>query len=139
MTVISYPISAYQNVPINAQFFQPSRFVISGVTLGQTTTITTTDDMNYVIGQEIRLIIPFSFGCYQLNGQTGYVISIPSGNQIIVSIDSSVNVSNFKSSPATTVAQIVAIGDLNFGFINQNGNMNQGTYVPGSFINISPL
>lgn len=139
MTVISYPISAYQNVPINAQFFQPSRFVISGMTLGQTTTITTTDDMNYVIGQEIRLIIPFSFGCYQLNGQTGYVISIPSGNQIIVSIDSSVNVSNFKSSPATTVAQIVAIGDLNFGFINQNGNMNQGTYVPGSFINISPL
>ena len=113
--------------------------MISGVTLGQTTTITTTDDMNYVIGQEIRLIIPFSFGCYQLNGQTGYVISIPSGNQIIVSIDSSVNVSNFKSSPATTVAQIVAIGDLNFGFINQNGNMNQGTYVPGSFINISPL
>jgi len=137
MTVISYPISAYQNVPINAQFYQPSRFVISGVTLGTVTTVTTTEDMNYVIGQQIRLIIPFSFGCYQLNGQTGYVISIPSANQVVVSIDSSVNVSPYKSSPATTVAQILAIGDLNFGFINSNGTM--GTYVPGSFINISPV
>lgn len=138
-TVISYPISAYQNVPIQPEFYKPRRFVISGVTIGQTTTITTTDDMDYVVRQQVRLIIPPSFGCRQLNGLTGYVLSIPNPNQVEISIDSSMNVSPYIASPATTVAQILAIGDLNFGFINSHGRINQGTHIPGSFRDISPF
>lgn len=136
-TVISYPIPAYQNAPIQSQFYEPSRFVISGVTLGQTTIVTTSVDQNYVIGQEVRLLIPSSFGCTQLNMQKGYVLSIPSSNQVEVSIDSSVNVDAFTSSSATTKPQILAIGDINQGQINSNGRKNTGTYIPGSFINIS--
>jgi|SRR6185503_811960 len=138
MTVISYPIPAYQNMPIQANFYQPSRFVISDITLGMQTIVTTTQDMNYAIGQEVRLLVPSSFGSYQLNGITGIVLDIPSSNQVTLSIDSSVNVNAFTSSNATTVAQILAIGDINTGATNTLGPLNEITYIPGSFINISP-
>lgn len=137
-TVISYPIPAYQNMPIDADFYQPSRFVISAVGLGNTTTITTSTDHNYVIGQQCRLIIPPSFGCIQLNEAQGIVLSVPSTTQVVLNIDSSMNVDAYIASSATTVAQILAIGDVNEGQLNANGPMNTIPYIPGSFINISP-
>ena len=139
-TVISYPIPPYQNVPIEPQYYQPSRFVIYSVTLGQETIITTSVNHNYVIGQLVRLIIPAAFGCFQLNESKGYVLSIPSSNQVLVSIDSSVNVDHFIASSSTAVfPQILAIGDVNSGQTNANGINSTLTYIPGSFINISPL
>lgn len=137
-TVISYPIPPYQNVPIEPDFYQPRSFIISNVSLGQTTTITTIDNMDYVIGQLVRLIIPPSFGCRQLNELTGFVLSIPMTTQVIISIDSSQNVDPFISSSAATKPQILAIGDINSGQINTNGRVSNITYIPGSFINISP-
>ncbi len=137
--VISYPIPPYQNLPIKAEYYEPNRFVISAVTLGKTTTITTTIDHNYVIGQTIRLIIPAKFGCFQLNEVQGYVLSIPATNQVVVSIDSSFNVDNFVSATATTASpQILAIGNVNSGQINNNGVNSNLTYIPGSFRDISP-
>jgi hypothetical protein len=133
------PVPYGTNFPINAQYFQPSRFVISNVTLGETTTITTTTNMNYVIGQLCRLIIPPSFGCYQLNESEGYVISIPAANQVVLEINSSENVGAYQASSATTVAQILAIGDINQGIISSTGANIPSTNIPGAFINISPL
>lgn len=134
------PVPPYNNPPIEPQFYIPQRFVISDVTLGQTTLVTTLLDMDYVIGQEIRLLIPSSFGCYQLNEQTGLVISIPMTNQVEVSINSSQNVNAFYgASLATTLPEIVAIGDVNSGVINSQGRMNTGLTIPGSFSNISPI
>ncbi len=137
--VITYPIPAYQNVPINAQFYVPNRFVISNVGLGFTTTVTTTIPHNYVIGQQVRVIIPPSFGCRQLNESFGYVIQIPSIDQVVIDIDSSKNVDPYINSQATTVAQILAIGDVNSGVVNALGTRHIGTFIPGSFIDISPL
>ena len=137
-TVISYPIPPYSNVPIHAEYYQPSRFVISGITLGVTTIITTTVDMNYVIGQLVRLIIPPSFGTIQLNEQEAYVISIPALNQVELNINSS-SMNAFISSSATTKAQILAIGDINQGALNNMGRSQAVTAVLGSFINISPF
>jgi hypothetical protein len=138
MTVISYPIPPYSNLPINAQYYEPSRFVISAITLGSTTTITTTINNNYVIGQLVRLIIPPSFGTRQLNEQEGYVLSIPSANQVVLDIYS-VGFDPFINSLATTQAQILAIGDIGNGTINSSGRSQTGTFIPGAFINISPL
>jgi hypothetical protein len=143
-TVISYPIPPYSNPPIEPQFYQPKVFVISGISTGVTTTITTTLDMDYVIGQEIRLLIPSKYGARGLNEQTGIVISIPSSNQVEVDINSN-GVDPFISSPtflpfqSKTPPQIVAIGDVNSGPINAQGRVNNGTFIQGSFINISPL
>jgi hypothetical protein len=138
--VISYPIPVYQNLPPDPQFYQPSRFVIEDIDLGQTTTVTTTEDHNYVIGQECRLLIPAPFGSFQLNEVKGNVLSIPASNQVELSIDSSRNVDLYVASLVTypSVAQIVAVGDYNSGQQNTQGRINQLTYVPGSFINISP-
>lgn len=135
-TIISYPIPAYSNVPIEPQFYQPRRFVISNITLGTTTTITTTENMDYVIGQLVRLIIPPSFGTRQLNEQQAYVISIPASNQVVLDIYS-IGMDAFVSSSATTKPQILAIGDINSGPTNI-GRTNNTTYIQGSFINISP-
>lgn len=136
--VISYPIPPYSNPPIEPQFYQPSRFVISNISLGVTTIITTTVNMNYVIGQLVRLIVPFSYGSRELNEREGNVISLPTTNQVEIDIDSSKNVSSFISSSATTKAQILGVGDVNTGIISSTGQNIPTTNIPGSFINISP-
>lgn len=130
------PIALFNNLPIQAQFYVPSRFVISAIALGPTTTITTKEDHDYVVGQEVRLIIPPSFGSYQLNETKGFVLSIPASNQFELDINTTVNVDAFISSSATTVAQCLAIGDVNTGQIN-TGRTNNLTWIPGSFRNIS--
>lgn len=143
MTVISYPIPAYSNVPIQPEFYQPRRFVISAISLGLTTTITTTLNMDYVIGQLVRLIIPPTFGTRQLNEAQGYVIAIPSANQVTLDINSQ-GFDPFINSLATTKAQILAIGDVNTGYVSSTGRSiptidgDTQIEIPGSFINISP-
>lgn len=136
-TVISFPVPLYSNPPIEPQFYQPSRFVISAITLGATTTVTTTVDHNYVIGQLVRLLIPPSFGCRQLNERSGILLSIPSSTQMVLDIYSAGGDAYIASS-APTQAQTVSVGDYNSGVINTNGRSTTGTFIPGSFLNISP-
>ncbi len=143
-TVISFPTPLYSNLPIESGFFQPSQFVISAITEGATTTITTTVDQNYVVGQQIRLTIPPAYGAYQLNGIQGMVISIPSSTQVTINVDSSffdafIPSPVFVTGQNLSVPQILAIGDFNGGQINSSGRNNLGTFIPGSFENISPL
>ncbi len=93
--------------------------------------------MDYVIGQLVRIMVPPLFGTRQLNMVEAYVISIPSPNQVELDVPS-VGFDTFIASTARTKAQIIAIGDINQGQQNRNGRTNQLTYIPGSFINISP-
>lgn len=134
-TVLSYPIPAYQNLPINSDYYSPSEFVISAISQGVLTTVTMATNTNFVIGQLVRFIIPPSFGIRGLNGQSGYVVSIPSANQVTVNINSN-GMDAYILSSATTVAQILPIGDINQGAINTSGPMSTETFIPGSFINI---
>lgn len=137
------PIAPENNPPIMAQYFAPGWFPITAITLGMTTTVTTSANFglncNYVIGQEVRLNIPIPYGAQQLSGQTGYVISIPMTNQVVLSINST-GFSPFVSSPAygPTLPQIVAIGDVNSGIISSTGQDVKDALLPGSFQNISP-
>jgi len=137
---ISGPIALYSNLPIEPQYYAPWRFVISNITLGMITTVTmiipAITSLNYVVGQQVRLIIPQTFGCRQLNEQTGYVIQVNPPNQVILDINS-IGADPYIPSPARTQAQILAIGDNVSGPINSNGRQTQ-TFIPGSFINISP-
>lgn len=134
------PIALYNNLPIEPQFYQPSRFVISSIALGRTTIVTATENMNYVISQLVRLLIPPSFGSYQLNEVEGYVLSLPTPDSVEISIDSLRNVDPFVIPPTSTdSAQILPVGDISSGSINTNGRTGNVTFIPGSFINISPL
>lgn len=136
----SGPIAPERNPPINPQYYQPGVFFITAITLGATTTVTTSVNHNYVIGQLCRLLIPQSYGSYQLNEVTGNVISIPTANQVVLDINST-NADAFVASPAygPTKPQIVAVGDVNTGTINATGRSANGTFIPGSFIDISPV
>ena len=136
------PIPPYSNVPIHAEYYEPSRFLISNITLGLTTIVETTVANNYVVGQMVRLIIPDYYGTYQLNNSQSYVISQPSSTQLELDIDSRFFNIYIPSPtlvlPNLSVAQIMAIGDIISGATNASGRVNLATSIPGSFINISP-
>ncbi len=138
------PIAPYNNVDIEAQWFEPSAFPLTAISTGTSTTITTGSAFgitnNYVVGQLVRFDIPSFYGIRQLDGQIAYVTQILGTNQVIVNINSSVGYDPFIPSPTygPTPPQVVAIGDVNSGPINSQGRTNNGTTIPGTFINISP-
>lgn len=136
--VITYPTPVYQNLPIEPQYYQPSQFYISNVSIGTTTTVTTAVNHNYVVSQLVRLLIPKGYGCTQLNEQLGYVIQVPAANQVVININSQ-NANAFISANLSQKPQIVAVGEINTGPINANGSQQLTTFIPGSFINISPV
>ena len=82
------PIALYSNVPIQPEFYKPRVYDISAISTGATTTITTSVDNDYVVGQEVRFLIPPAYGMGQLNQQTGFVLSLTSTTQFVVDIDS---------------------------------------------------
>jgi hypothetical protein len=135
--LLNGPIPPYNNPNIEPQNFEPSRFVISSMTLGYTTLITTSVNHNYVIGNLCRLLIPKGYGCNQLNESQGYVSSIPNPNQVVLQINSN-GINAFIAASLRQQPQILAIGDINQGSTNANGRKSTGTFIPGSFINISP-
>jgi hypothetical protein len=137
--LLSGPIPPQTNPPIMPEYFQPSNFDISAVLLGTSTLITTSSNHNYVIAQLVRLIIPNGYGCRQLNEKLGYVVSIPSPNQVLLSIDTSMNCDQFIAANLATLPQINALGDVNNGLISNTGPVVPINYIPGSFQNISPL
>ena len=138
MTAFPGPTPAYTNPPIQPQFYQPSRFIVTSITLGADTLVTTSVNHNYVIGQLTRLLVPQPYGTYQLNEQSAYVIAIPAPNQVLLNINSSLY-NAFVSSPAysPTTPQILAIGDINTPIPNAFGLSNLQTTIPGAFIDIS--
>ena len=137
------PLAPQRNPEIEPQWFQPSLFPITAISYGTTTTVTMGTAFgvsnNYVVGQLVRLVIPFFYGANQLNGQQAYVISIPSSTQVTLNIDTSIGYDPFIPSPSfsTSRATIEAIGDINSGPIN-TGRTDNGTTIQGAFINISP-
>ena len=139
----SGPIAPESNPEIEPEWFQPSVFTITAISYGATTTVTNSSsfgvDNNYVIGQRVRLVIPYQYGSYQISGQEAYVISLPDTNQVELNINTSIGVDPFIPSPTygPTPPQIVAIGDINSGVTNSS-RTNNSTVIPGSFINISP-
>jgi len=146
--VISGPIAPYSNLPITPQYYQPSQFEITAITYGATTTVsmangTNNVSPNYVIGQEVRLVIPPKYGARKLNGKRGLVISLPSATQVEIALDS-IGTDPFIASPtflpnqSQTPAQILAIGDISTGQLNVSGRINLGLTIPGAFENISP-
>lgn len=141
MSAIVGPVPLYSNPPIEPQYFQPWSFPISAISLGVTTIVTLTipaiTNLNYFAGQQVRLLIPPTFGCRQLNNSLSYVLSIVSSNQVELNLNSTMADPYFASS-ATTPAQLIAVGDINTGPINSQGRVNNGTFIQGSFINISP-
>lgn len=131
------PIPPYTNLPIQSNYYAPSLFFISAITQGTQTIVTTTVNHNYVVSQQVRLVIPQANGIQGLNETLSYVLNIPNPNQVTLSINSN-GLNPFVSTSNPNQPQILAVGDISFGNTNSSGIVNTGTYIPGAFINISP-
>ncbi len=133
------PIAPETNPPIHPEYYQPRLSFIAEIDLGETTTITTADDNDFVLGQQVRLIIPRQYGTFELNEQTGLIISILSSTEFVLNIYS-VGYNNFSipSIIPPCVAQAIPIGDVNSGISAQIGPITPVVTIPGAFINISP-
>lgn len=110
--------------------YLPGVNFISAITTGTTTTITTTSNHNYVVGQEIAFRIPSAWGTTGLNSLPNnstpgspvyaYVTSVTSNTVFVCSFNST-GFTAFNSNPtvAATVGltppQVVAVGDINSG------------------------
>lgn len=135
------PQAPERNPTPTPQYYQPSDFYITALTLGASTTVTTSVNLNYVVGQQVRFLIPSYYGTFQLNNLDGFVTSVPAANQVVVNVNST-GMNAFIASPTygPTKPQIIAIGDVNTGDIiatGRNQTMKQ-TGLPGAFINVSP-
>lgn len=122
-------IGIFKKVLFPYLYFPGSTF-ISGITLGNTTTVTTTDAHNFRVGQEVAFRIPKQWGTVELNSlpnlqipgspMYGYVISVTDYHTVVVNINSStytpfvVN-QTVASLTGLSYPQIVAVGDVNTG------------------------
>jgi hypothetical protein len=108
----------------------PGQTFISTITLGTTTTITTTDAHNFRVGQEVAFRIPSQWGTVELNSLPnipipgspiyGYVITVTDYQTVVVNINSSAYTAfnsnqTVASVPGLSYPQIVAVGDVNTG------------------------
>ncbi len=142
--------------------YSPGVSFISALTLGSTTTVTTTEPHNFVVGQEVAFRIPSQWGTIQLNSQNnprvpsspvyGFVTTVSSSTSFVVNIDSSfftpfnTNVA-ISSVPGLSFPQVLAVGDVNTGGVAYSGaalypsplvngfSTINGPAISGSFVN----
>ena len=132
------PIAPQRNPEPMPEWFQPSRFGISAIVRGSDTVITTDDDHNYVLGQQVRILVPFNYGTVQINELDAFVIGIPSSTEVRININSSTFTDFIPSPPSLlTPPSIQAIGELNTGLLVTSRSAPTTT-IPGAFENISP-
>lgn len=131
--------------------YYPGTVPIAAITVGATTTIDTTYQHNFVVGQEVAFRIPTVWGTYQLNSLPnaalpgspiyGYVTAVNSPTEVVVNINST----GYTAFTAPTVAQskgvsypqIVAVGDNNSGSLlfGYNSNTINGPAISGAYLN----
>lgn len=131
-------IAPQRNPPITPWYYIPRAAFIASIVQGQTTTVNTVHSQNYVVGQIVKILLNSNNGCRGLNNREFIVISVPSSTQVILDVNSLLE-TPFVLTASNTEPQIVPVGDYNSGAINNQGRVNNSTYIQGSFINISPL
>jgi hypothetical protein len=130
------PAGAFVRQVLSPWLYLPGVNFITALTLGATTTVTTSTPHNYVVGQEIAFRIPASYGTTQLNSLPNntipgspvyyYVTSITS-NTVFVCNAVSTGYTAFNSNqtvasvPGLTLPQVIAVGDVNTGGVQFSG------------------
>ena len=112
------------------QLYLPQDDVISAITTGATTTISTAMQHGFQVGQEVAFRIPSAWGTTQLNSLPnsvipgspiyGYVVSVTDLQNFVVSINSSSYTAYSSNQTIASVSglsypQVVPVGDVNTG------------------------
>lgn len=112
--------------------YQPVIAYPESITNAENAFVTTTDDHTFVVGQSVKFIIPISCQMIQLNGKIGTILDV-SDDTFTVDINT-IGFNTFVPSEEEDyeIAQILPIGDVNFGYVFEEGtSLNR---VLGSFI-----
>lgn len=130
------PTGAFVRQVLYPWLYEPGVNYISAITTGATTTVTTTNNHNFVVGQEIAFRIPSAYGTTGLNSLPNnttpgspvyyYVTSITS-NTVFVCNAVSTGFTAFNSNqtvasvPGLQLPQVLAVGDVNSGGVAYSG------------------
>lgn len=114
--------------------FYPFRCDIDAISsIGDSILVTTSVDHMFVVGNQVSFSIPAEYGMRQLSGKTGYVTSVLNTDQIIVNINA-VDFNSFITPVAAfDPAQVIPIGDSNYGTLSPGGIPENPNTVPGAF------
>lgn len=122
-------VGSYKKILYPNLYF-PGDVVISAITTGATTTISTAGAHQFQVGQEVAFRVPSAWGTTQLNSLPntlipgspiyGYVVAVTDFQNFVVNINSTGYTafnSNqaFASYPGEKFPQVVAVGDVNTG------------------------
>ena len=121
-------VGSYKKV-LYPDLYLPNDNFISAITLGATTTVSTTAQHQMQVGQEVAFRIPAAWGTIELNSLPnvvipgspiyGYVVSVTDIQNYVVNINSqgytAFNSNVAFASSGRTFAQVVAVGDVNSG------------------------
>ncbi len=128
--IAASPAGAYVMKVLYPFLYVPEDNVTAFITLGATTTVTTTMYHNFEVGQEIAFRIPTVYGTTQLNSLPnvlipgspvyGYVTSVTDNWTFVCSINSSAFTAFNTNQPFPTLGglnfpQVLAVGDVNSG------------------------
>jgi hypothetical protein len=114
--------------------FYPFRCDITAVSsVGDSILVTTSVDHMFVVGNQVSFSIPQAYGMRQLSGKTGYVTAVPDVDQIVVNINA-VEFNAFVTPMAAfDPAQVMPIGDTNFGTLSPGGIPANPNTIPGAY------
>lgn len=121
-------VGSYKKV-LYPDLYLPNDNFISAITTGATTTVSTTDQHQMQVGQEVAFRVPTTWGTSQLNSLPnnvipgspiyGYVVSVTDVQNFVVNINSTgytaFNSNQTFASSGRTFAQVVPVGDVNTG------------------------
>lgn len=106
--------------------------IFAVVSDGDYTDITTDEEHGFVVGNEVTFQVPAEYGMRQLNGLKAFIVSITDD-----SIRVHLNTSTFDEfavplSP-NEPAQVIPVGDQNFGYSSPGGIQPEFIAIPGAF------
>lgn len=136
------PLNRYNLGLFNSGTYTPAVNDLEAVTQTNPALVTTVEDHNYVVNQEVQFFIPPDWGMRQLDKLKGIVLSIPSPKTFTVNINTSSFDAFIVPSPPSYVvispAQVTGIGDYNYGELAPGGILPIPLTVPGAFLNHPP-
>ena len=137
----SGPQAPERNPPINPEYYSPNFATLQAVSsINQfQTQITTTEPNEFVVGQLVRFVLADNTGMAVLNEQTAYITALVDNENFIIAFNVVGANPFFASRNVRQISFVIPVGDVTSGQINSSGRINNLTYMPGSFINISPL
>lgn len=92
--------------------YQPAMRLIASITQANPAVVTTTFAHNYITGEIVRLVIPYTSGMQQINKQTGTII-VTGNTTFSIDIDSSLFDAYVIPVPELNCGQVVPIGEVN--------------------------